>query len=351
MITPMIDWVTCVIPLVHRPIKTGQFISFDQDGAVEFVKPKYQRVEGSYSSSVIVKSQGELDKEGNATELYFDGNPSKFVQGHNVFGVLDLKQLLHGVFRKLHKSSAIDFELFSLFSCLDSAKVVRLDVTNSIQFSNQNEVRAYIKQLSQFAHTRNGRPQQKQWRLLFSGGSRRWSISVYSKGDEVTKRSFSSDFDHRDFIVSEASRLCRVEVRFLSMELLKNGLNKIYRITPEKLTSLYSDYVSRITMSEKIELSSDELTALPKTVRHTYLLWKSGLSVQAEMSTPTFYRHRAALMKAGVDISVPYDPAVTGEIVPLKRVVEAVPYQIPQEARDRGLVYEYEAPKLRLISN
>jgi len=102
-------------------------------------------------------------------------------------------------------------------------------------------------------------------------------------------------------------------------------------------------------MTETIEITAEVLSELPKTIRHTYLAWKSGISVQAEMSKTCYYRHRSELMNVGVDISVPYDEKVTTNIVPLKTVIEAEPFSIPQEAIDKGLLYQHQPVKLVAI--
>jgi hypothetical protein len=68
----MIDWGLVLFPIIHHPINSGEVFSVDPDGEVEWRSPK--RVQ--------------------ATHLWVNGNPSKFLQGHNVFGSDDIVALM-----------------------------------------------------------------------------------------------------------------------------------------------------------------------------------------------------------------------------------------------------------------
>ena len=101
-------------------------------------------------------------------------------------------------------------------------------------------------------------------------------------------------------------------------------------------------------MSEKVTLSSDEIAALSRTLKATYLLWRSGIDIQGEMTERTYYRHLHEIKKVGVDISVPYEESTVSNVIPLKTVITAEPYHTPQTAYDKGLVFQ---PKqLRLVA-
>jgi II/X family phage/plasmid replication protein len=346
----MIDWLTCIIKIDHNPINGGRLISFDENGVELFNVKKSARIEGSYSTSVRVKSQGALTSGGLATELFIDGNPSKLLQGHNIFGSLDIKELMHGLLLHFSNNNLITFNFHDACAALDSARVVRIDITHSLRFDSRLHVRAYIKQLSQVAHTRTGRPMQKQWTLAFNPNSQRWNLIVYSKGDEVSKRKAHVDFPHTEYIQSEADRLCRIELRLRSKELIELKLNTIGALTPQTLTELYADYLGRVKMNESIEATSDQLSKIPKVIRHTYLCWKSGIAIQSEMSEPTFYRHRKILLTIGVDISTPYTDVAAKNVVPLTKVITGEPYKIPQEAINKGLLYQFKQPQLTAVN-
>lgn len=343
----MIDWVSVNIPLKHERIRAGELIVFNEDGEVTTRKVIRAVLEGSYESKIVVRSQGLTDHNGYASELFISGNPSKFLQGHNVFGADCLGDMLVSILCSLIDSGSIRSSYINVIAAVAGGVVSRIDFTKSLRFSNRNQARAYIKQLSQLAHTRSGRPMQKSWTLAFQPNSRRWTVVCYTKGDELSKHKLSDSFEESDFIKSEADSLVRVELRLRSLELIDLNLRKVRHFIPDKLHSIYQDYIGRISMSESIELTDDKLSKLGRTYQTTYLLWKSGVSVQAEMSKTTYYKHRSEILKLGVDISVPFQESSTKNVVPLKQVLKAEPYVTPQEAFDKGLVFQPR--ELRII--
>jgi II/X family phage/plasmid replication protein len=62
-------------------------MSFDSKGDNEWVVNKKLSVEGSYSSKIQVASA-------DSGHIWISGNPVKFLQGHNIFGSNDLKQIM-----------------------------------------------------------------------------------------------------------------------------------------------------------------------------------------------------------------------------------------------------------------
>ena len=93
----MLDWSLVLFPVIHDPIASGFVISVDPDGAEEWCSPKRVQATGSFEKSIGIKSNGG-NGAGQATELWCNGNPSKFLQGHNVFGSDNVISLLYDVF-------------------------------------------------------------------------------------------------------------------------------------------------------------------------------------------------------------------------------------------------------------
>ncbi len=91
----MIDWVTAIIPCNHsEAIYGGKIACISPDGEIEWQVDKKLQVKGSYESNLNIKSIG-------ATHLYFDGNPAKWLQGHNLFGSDNLTWLVEQVMHRL----------------------------------------------------------------------------------------------------------------------------------------------------------------------------------------------------------------------------------------------------------
>ena len=94
----MIDWITAILRCKHDPSKlvSGMVMSFDSQGNNEWVINKQVTVEGSYSSKIQVKSHTD-------STIWISGNPTKFLQGHNIFGTDDLRYLMSKFFDSLLK--------------------------------------------------------------------------------------------------------------------------------------------------------------------------------------------------------------------------------------------------------
>ena len=86
----MIDWVSAIITCNHDPERLidGFVMSFDANGKQQWVVNKTLSIEGSYSSKIQIKPLPE-------NKIYITGNPTKFLQGHNLFGTNDLKALMN----------------------------------------------------------------------------------------------------------------------------------------------------------------------------------------------------------------------------------------------------------------
>lgn len=335
----MIDYISVTLPLPHKPLPADRLLSISHEGERKWESPQSLAVSGSYESKLFLRSRGALDEQGRATELYLQGNPAKFLQGHNVFGHDDLIPMLKAVLQLV--SSTLDLGDIRFSSSLIAlGDVSRIDFTKSIQFNSRDEARAYIREISLRAKTRSGRPTAKGWTCTFQKSSRRWSIVVYSKGDELFAHKLPEDLPHRDVVECEADKLARVELRLKTLELKSLEARKVGQLTAEKLHELYSDYIGRIEMTEQVTLLSEELLNLKRCYRDTYMMWREGVDVKSAMSHDTFYRHRRELLNYGVDISVPRQTDTSAEIIPIRRILQGKAYQTPAIAYELGLIFQ-----------
>ena len=96
----MIDWVTAELACLHWPIDAGRVLKISPNQDIEWETRCRASVTGSYESSISLKSVGGNGR-GQATHILLSGNPSKFLQGHNVFGSDDLLALVSDTFNKV----------------------------------------------------------------------------------------------------------------------------------------------------------------------------------------------------------------------------------------------------------
>jgi len=341
----MIDWQRFKIDFLHDPIPSGRVLSIDHDGTMEWESPKRLSIRGSYESTCHVRSQGGNGR-GQATQLYVDVNPSKFIQGHNVFGIEDNLLLAEEVMRRvcfslpglpkdfaIQKARAGDFEQLGIH------------IARSFDAGSLNAAHCIQDALALKSRSRSGRCQSRAgtnyWNL--SKRKNRWLAKSYLKGEEIKSRSKGHKLPEglmniglEDF----ANNLIRIEFEIYKQEFIERTIPLIYghQFTVKVIDTLYNEYWERIEMSAQASIASHELESLTRSIRSTYLMWKEGLQVRGNMSKPTFYRHRNELLPFGIDIAIPNDHQ-SSNVIPLIRIIEAKPVTTPQWAYEKGLIF------------
>lgn len=136
-----------------------------------------------------------------------------------------------------------------------------------------------------------------------------------------------------------AQNKLRIELTLRAKELEKIFLREAQSWQADVPHKLFGDYVKRIEMSEQIALTDKVLSNLPRYLVGTYVLWKDGHNPREILSKNTFYKHRKGLLEHGIDINLTVEKVDGSIVVPLIRVLEAVPVAIPQWAFDKQLVH------------
>lgn len=92
----MIDWLTFEVRGVFHRAVSERIVSCVQrsSGEIEWQSPSRETLRGSASSTIQMKSK-DIGPDGFASTLFFDGNPSKFLQGHNLYGSDNIKALIY----------------------------------------------------------------------------------------------------------------------------------------------------------------------------------------------------------------------------------------------------------------
>jgi II/X family phage/plasmid replication protein len=345
----MIDWVTAIIPFEHEPLNSGSVLKVDASGEVEWETPCRLQVEGSHEHTIQVRSQGG-DGEGCATELVLHGNPAKYLQGHNVFGSDDVRQLVYDTFKSVCKCLGLPVTSEVLKSVLAGKyRFVRVDVNYMFELKTLADVKSWIRAAEYKSKTRHGRPSSKAGTLYWGKQSRRWSIKAYSKGEEIQgPKSHKLPEQFTDTPIFEfAQNKLRLELVLRAKELDKINLADADCWSIETPYLIFNDYVKRIEMSEQIALTTDKLSELPHHLRGTYILWSNGENPRENLSKPTFYKHRKQLREYGIDINIAVDRIDRSNVVPLVRILEAKPVAVPDWAYEMNLIH----PSLREGNN
>nr|WP_275540747.1 phage/plasmid replication protein, II/X family [Pseudidiomarina homiensis] len=336
----MCDWITCVIECPHEPIPSGAMLDIDSDGNVTRTITKRRSVRSSWESSIQVKTNNVITRDDGScigTQLYLDGNFAKFLQGHNVFGALDIPLLVAAGVQQALNLCDIPIYPFQLQRILQGDfKVKRVDLTASYNCGTSQDVDHWIQSCSVMAKSRSGKPEMTRGTLYFQKHSRRWSVKFYNKGREIYRNKIPLELLNSP-IPSFADGKLRAELVLRGKELQKIAEKQLSKadvlgsdLTPNFCQHLYKSYLERIDMSDVHRIPESAALSLPNSLRGTYELWLHGFDMQQNLARNTFYRHRRQLKELlGCDISLAPPRAAKNNVVPLLRVIEAKPVEVP----------------------
>ncbi|ENW32483.1 phage/plasmid replication protein, II/X family [Acinetobacter lwoffii] len=333
----MIDWVSAILPCKHDPSKliSGLVMAFDAQGNNEWTVNKTLTVEGSHSSKIQIKSHTE-------NQIYISGNPTKFLQGHNLFGSNDLVGLMGKFFDELlkHEDLGLCPDPFQLANIKDGHyELTRVDVNETWHLNNQKDVLAWIRAVGETAYLKHrGAGQFSGDTAYFGKNSRRWALKCYSKGLEILAKGHKLPPELAiPEMLEYAQKALRIEGVTRQLELKRRSLHVASNWDIDTAEELLLEYISKLEMSDVYMLKDDVLDSLPPRLRLTYQAWLNGDDLKTVLPRPTFYRYRKQILEYGVDISSK-SPKEKSNVIPLIRVLEAQPVGIPDWAYEKNLV-------------
>lgn len=344
----MIDWLTLVVPLPHdAPICAGHVVSINPDGEIEWRTAKRRAVTGSFSTGLQVRTATHTPEPCSHIEI--SGNPVKWFQGHNLWGTDDLPSLVVATVVDVARLLGIEVPAPALRALhAGQVQITRVDVTESFHLDNRAQVLAWLRSAEQTAHLRHrGRGQLVKGSTLYFGkNSRRWSLKVYAKGQEIEAKGHGqesiSDLPHAK---AWADRTLRAELTLRSMELKRIGLDTVTAWLPVDgvpfdVSALLHERLGDMTMTTKSHLSAEVLDTLRPSLRMALQSWESGADLREILPKATFYKFRAELLPHGIDIATLRPREGVSNVVPLHRVLEAKPVGVPDWAQGTALYFE-----------
>lgn len=331
----MIDWLQGSLPFIHRPLCAGKVLKVSPAGELEWESECWTDAVGSHDQNFRLRSR-------HSSEIQFSFNPSKWLQGHNLFGCDDLPALLLESLSNVFMRVGIEHCPTELAASVRVATLTRVDITRSFSLPNREAVRSFIKAAEQSAYLRHrGRGQlTKESTLYFGHGSRRWSLKLYCKADEIEAHRLHAQLPHREDLLAWAENKLRVELTLRSLQLSELRLRAPLLWSDNSASKAFHTHLEGLDMAAQSKLPDAKLFELPKKLRTIYLLWLDGHDVRTVLSTRTFYRYRNLLLSQGVDIAMtrPRDPA--RDRPDLRRVLTAVPAEVPDWAKGTSLYFE-----------
>lgn len=348
----MIDWLTYGLPCSHsEPISDGSILSVTPSGDIEWESGKRLSVRGSHEINIHVKTdRNSYDPNtGLFTQLHVDGNPVKWIQGHNIFGTDDVTGLALETGYRLYNLLGITPTSQDLKRLLSfDFPIHRVDINYSFSLGTQVKVLSLLKSLEGQAHMRHrGKGMFTGKTLYFGKKSRRWSLKMYSKGEEITSKKKGHQL-HRDLtmidsLYSWADQMLRIELTLRSLQLKDTWLATASYWEENTPIEQFKLYVESLEMSSQLDLKTDALSSLPSHLKPVYALWKSGEDLRAFYAKNTFYRHRRALLKLSIDISIiqPSKQDTSNNVIPFAQALDNIQFEsIPDWARGTDLYFE-----------
>ena len=338
--TVMIDWLKFRVPLLHVPLAaSGCIVSFDNDGVVEWEKGKRNKFVGSYDDSISVRSSGPLNSDGFCTELEIDGNITKFLQGHNVWGSPDHLGLAKSLIEWLiFKDPNNQIDTPEPFTNLNPSTWVcnRIDITSYADVGSRHNVRISLDTIAQTGHTKYQRANNTKGTVYFNKNSRRWGFKFYDKFKEVKAAGKSHKIKAlapiQELLTNSVESKIRCELVLRQNEMRDRDIKTLGQIEP---LSLFKEYLNRLKFESNNKMTSEQVHNLPQKIKLTYLAWSQGHDVRSLVSPATFYRHKSDLAKLGIDIDQPPRPIdKPSNVISFSRYIEAMPAIMPDSVLD-----------------
>lgn len=333
----MIDWLKLRLCIPAAGKIPGDVVSISSpDGELKWQKVRPAQMRGSFDSSVQVSS---CPVTGN---LVVDGNPAKFFQGHNVFGSSDIHGLAIALAKHAIKAINIDVTSEQLAAIeAGQMQVARVDITEMYATGSLLIARASVRAVAALATMRHrGRAQMKEGTAYFGRHSRRSSLKVYAKGDELKDHPIPKGLPMGDEIAAFAADKLRFEVVLRTMELKALHLDDLSNWTSVTGDTLHREYIGRVNLPENIELPPAALEGLPARLKLAYMAWLRGDDLRLTLPRMTFYRYRQALLPHGIDLVALRPKDAATNVFPLRRVVELRPAGVPEWAIGTSAYFE-----------
>jgi II/X family phage/plasmid replication protein len=336
---PFCDWFSGFVNLDMPQFHNGWFCEVTRSKVLAYQTSKPLIVEGSYSDKVLVKSvkqtfcptggasQKYLDslvgKDTSSYRVYISGNPTKFLQGHNVYGHSDICSIIMDFLYQVLKVLEVDEFTIRRVLNREPIFITRLDITSSYIMDSAADVGGWLRAASQYMTGKNQKVDNEKT-LYVGKHSRRVSIKVYEKASEMVahRKTFNLSDEIFDRLHLVASKLLRFEVTLRGMKLKDLRFDLLHDLTNDKLEREFQTVISKMNLPENIELVENAVHELPLRYSGVYLRWQDGVILRDTMSKAQYYRYRKFFLERfNLDLSMPPRDISHTNVVPLWRVI------------------------------
>lgn len=280
----------------------GRVLMVKSDGEIEWERDRWEKAEGSFRASVQVTrdvATAAMRQSGylcSPSCLRVSGNPSKFLQGHNVFGpsVEQAGQVIQAMVRELPKGVRPRDAEEQLLPALHRS---RYDIATHVDLGDHKLVHEWLRAAAANTRSRHGRAMMSGTTVYWGKSSRRWAIKAYCKFCELA--------DHPPAVVDghELRAWCEPHLR-LELTVRRPELKDRDTLSEDVIWEFW----------EKLTLGGLEMVKAQGPVpqvsggsgcQMALEAWARGGDPRLTLPRRTFYRYRREILEQlGVDISI-----------------------------------------------
>ena len=312
----MIDYFDGLVGYDAGALDTGNVVFLKPGGEIQLFFSRWATSRSSWEDDFQFKSASATDEMVEAAKHYnlicnllcyrIQGNPSKYIQGHNVFGP-SVNSLGPVVRQVISQFDGINHPPNFDDTRLPAIKRYRVDITTSIRMDNHTIVHEWIEHARQETRSKHRVPRKSDIKkgllgnttVSWGAGSKRWMLTAYCKACELALHQ-PNRFGLYDELKDYTEGLLRIELRLFTKELRDRG-------TLDE--SLIWEFFNRLEIGVMKDDIDVNIPNLKPSTRKIYLLWRDGHDVSPASGLckrSMFYRYRSEIMKAtGQDISLP----------------------------------------------
>lgn len=310
IIGAMIDWYTGMVGYTGEALRLNRVYELTPDGEIRWSVERKIEARGSYDASIqlgrsvptdeMLRAAKAYDLECSPICLYLSGNPSKFLQGHNVFGpsVSALAPVMQATVRGLPgdlRPADADSEKWP------AVHRARVDVTTSIDLGDHHLVHEWLRTAATSTRSRHGRALVSGDTVYWGQHSRRWTMKAYCKFCELGVH-HPGDMKLTEDLKEYCEGQLRLELTLRTPELKPRGTLQ------ESIIWEFMDRIEVGVMKADSKTTEVKKDLLSRTVQYTLSRWMNGEDVRHSLPRRTFYDHRRAILdKLGLDISLSYE--------------------------------------------
>jgi II/X family phage/plasmid replication protein len=347
----VIDWATVELPVpASFRLPSDRVCKVSPDGELLWAVDSALIPEGSWGEKLTLRTP-------ETGKLVVSGNPSKFLQGHNLFGSDDLVSLVVAATLKALRLIQDSFPVGSRYAQTDLMPsdeclatwvagdflVARADLTFMFHVGSTADVRSWISVAGDAARMRYKNRVSDRGTLYFGRSEKgkrakdeAWKL--YCKRDELDAHQLPAQLPHRNDLLAYSEGMLRAELTLRRRVLNKFGLLFGRDWSAERVAEIFRLRWELLELSDNVIVPVEVVQALPRHLQAAYLAWQVGMDPEQLYPRTTLYRYRKDILaRTGIDILV---PAPKSNVIPLRRVLSLTPATIPDFARGTSLLFE-----------